>query len=87
MVYTFGFSIGLGVVGSGEGEVIVEEASKLLGEGRGELWSSIRDNFVVETKAKVNFIEEEGDNPFCSDSFLNGVENHPLCKPMVDHDQ
>ena len=82
----FSFSISLGVVGGGEGEVIVKEVSELLGKGRGELWSSIRDNFVVETKVKVNFIEEGG-NPFCSDNFLSGAENHPLCKPMVDHDQ
>ena len=75
------------MVGSGEREVIVEEASKPLGEGRGKLWSSVRDNFVIEAKAKVNFIEEEGGNPFGSDGFLCGAENYLLCKPMVDHDQ
>ena len=83
----FSFFIDLGVVGGGEGEVVVEEVSELLGKGRGELWSSIRDNFVVETEVKVNFIEEEGGNSLCSDSFLGGAENHPLCKPMVNHDQ
>ena len=75
------------MVGSGEEEVVVEEASELLGKGKGELWSSIRDNFVVETKVKVNFIEEEGGNSLYNDRFLGGAENHSLCKPMVDHDQ
>ena len=75
------------MVGGGEGEVIVEEASELLGKGRGKLWSSVRDNFVIEAKAKVNFIEEEDGNSFSSDSFLSGAENHPLCKPMVNHNQ
>ena len=33
LIDTFCFAIRLGVVGSGQGEVIVEELSKLLGEG------------------------------------------------------
>ena len=32
-------------------------------------------------------MEKEGCNSFCSDGFLHGAKNHPLNKPMVDHDQ
>ena len=47
LVDTFCFTIRLWMVGSGEGEVIVQEFSKLLGEDRGELQTSIRDDLVV----------------------------------------
>ena len=32
-------------------------------------------------------MEEEIGDPFCSDGFLGRAKNHPLSKPMVDHDQ
>ena len=32
-------------------------------------------------------MKEESGDPFCSDGFLSGAENHPLSKPMVGHDQ
>ena len=83
----FCFAIGLGVVGGGQGEVIVQEFSKLLGEGRGELWTMIRDDLVVEPEVEVYFMKEKGDYPFGSDRFLSGAENYPLHKAMVDHDQ
>ena len=53
LVYMFCFAIGLGVIGGGQGEVVIEESSKLLGEGRGELWATIRDDFVVEPEVEV----------------------------------
>ena len=37
LVDTFHFSVGLGMIGSGQGEVIIEEFSELLGNGGGEL--------------------------------------------------
>ena len=49
--------------------------------------ASVRDDLVVEAKAKVYFVEEECGNAFSSDVFLCGTENHPLSKPMVDHNQ
>ena len=47
----------------------------------------VRDDFVVEAKAKVYFVEKERGYAFSGDGFLRGAENYPLCKPMVDHDQ
>ena len=87
LVDAFGFTIRLEVVGSREGEIIVEEFAKLLGEGRGELWTMIRDNFVVKSKVEVYFVEEKSSYSFSSDRFLGRAENYPLCKAMVDHDQ
>ena len=49
--------------------------------------ASIGDDFVVEAKAEVYFVEKECGDAFRSDVFLCGTENHPLCKPMVNHDQ
>ena len=51
LVDMFCFAVRLGVIGGGKGEVIVEESIKLFGEGRGKLWSSIGDDFVIESKA------------------------------------
>ena len=47
----------------------------------------IRDNFVVEFKMEVYFVEKECCYSFGSDCFLSGVENYLLCKAMVNHNQ
>ena len=49
--------------------------------------ASVGDYFVIKAEAKENFMKEEIGNPFCSNGFLSGAENHPLSKPMVNHDQ
>ena len=36
---------------------------------------------------KEYFVKEENSDPFCSDGFPSGAENHPLSKSMVDHSQ
>ena len=41
LVDTFCFTVRLRMVGGGKGEVIVQEFSKLFGEGRRELWAII----------------------------------------------
>ena len=51
LVNSFSFTIGLGVVCSGEGEVVVKEFAEFFGEGGGELGTLIRDNFVIESEA------------------------------------
>ena len=47
----------------------------------------IRDDFVKKSKAKEDFVEKEGGDSLGSDGFLGRAKNHPLSKPMVDHDQ
>ena len=75
------------MISGGERKVIVEELAELLGKGRSELWTSVRDDFVVKSKMKVDFVEEEGGYSFSGDCFLSWAENYPLHKAMVDHDQ
>ena len=41
----------------------------------------------MKAEVKEDFVKEETGNPFCSDGFLSGAENHPLSKSMVNHDQ
>ena len=43
--------------------------------------------FVTKTEVKEDFVKEEVGDSFHGDGFLSGAENHPLSKPMVDHDQ
>ena len=88
LVEAFSLSIGLGMIGGGEGYFIVKESAKFFGELRGELGASIRDQFVIEAESHEYFLEKELSNSFGSDGFLAGRENYPLSKPMVhrDHD-
>ena len=58
-----------------------------MGEGGGELRALVGDDFVKKSKAKEDFVEEKGGNPFGGDGFLRGAKNHPLSKSMVYHDQ
>ena len=41
LVDMFCFTIRLGVIDSGDGEVVIEKFTKLLGEDRGKLWTSV----------------------------------------------
>lgn len=47
----------------------------------------IRNDFVIKFKVKEYSEEKEGCNILGSNRFLGGVENRPLSKPMVYHDQ
>ena len=87
LVDLFHFAVRLRVVCCGKGEVVVEKFSKLLSKDRGKLWATIGDHFVVEPKAEIYFVEEEGSNPLSGDCFLSGAENYPLRKAMVNHKQ
>ena len=51
LVNMFCFTVRLGVISGGKGEVIVEKLSKLLDKGEGKLWAMIKDDLVVEPKA------------------------------------
>ena len=55
LVDAFCFAVSLGVVRGGEGKFVAKEFSKFFGEGRGELWSSVGDDFVVETESFEDF--------------------------------
>ena len=48
--------------------------------------ASVRDYFVIKAEVKKDFVKEEIGDSFSGDNFISGAENHPLSKPMVDHD-
>ena len=45
LVYPFGLSVRLQVIGGREGEIVLEDASKFLGQFGGKLGSMIGDDF------------------------------------------
>ena len=47
----------------------------------------VGDDFIEKSKAKEDFVEKEGGNPFGGERFFSRAENYPLSKPMVYHDQ
>ena len=75
------------MIGSGEGNVVREELGKFLHKGRGELWTAVQDNLVIEAETSKNVFEKQGSNSGSINSFITRDENHPLSKPMVDHNQ
>ena len=86
LIDLFRFAVGLWVIGGGERKVVVEEFSKLSSEGRCELGTAIRDDFVKKSKVEENFVEKEGGDSFGGNGFLGRAKNYPLSKPMVYHD-
>ena len=86
LVYPFHFSVSLRVIGCGEADVVLEEAGKFLCEGRGKLWSPIRDHLGVEAKSRKNIGEEKLGYSFGINVFCAGAVNYPLRKSMVYHD-
>ena len=67
LMNTFCFTVRLGVIDSREGEVIVKHHLKFFCKGRGELWTMIRDYFVVKPEKKVDFMEKEVGYSLCGD--------------------
>ena len=39
------------------------------------------------SSVRNDFVEKEGGDSLSGDGFLGRAKNHPLSKPMVDHDQ
>ena len=87
LVDMFCLSIRLRVIGSQEEKAVVEELSKFLGKGGCELWTTIRDDLVIESKMEVDLMEKKGSYPFGSDGLSSVTENYPFCKTMVNHNQ
>ena len=86
LIYSLSFPISLRVIGGGEGDIVLKETGEFLGEGQGELWSSIRDHFRMEAESRENMGEKEFGNSGSIDVFCAGAINYPLHKAMVYHD-
>ena len=85
-VHPFRFSISLGVIGSREGDVILEKASEFSSESRGKLWSSVGNYLGVDTELRENVGKEKLGYSFGVNVFCAGAINYPLREPMVYHD-
>ena len=59
LIGSFGLSISLGVICSGELDVVLEEASQFSGEGTCKLWSSVGYQRIMEAKAFEYMVEEK----------------------------
>ena len=67
LIGSFGLSISLRMVRSGESDVIFEDSGKFFGECRGELGSSVRNEDVVKSEAFEYMVEKELGNTICID--------------------
>ena len=74
------------MIGGREGDVILEEAGKFSGEGRGELWSSVGNYLGMEAESRENIGKEKLGYSFGVNIFSAGAINYPLSEPMVYHD-
>src|ERR1700759_38706 len=86
LVYSFCFSIGLRVKRGAHAVINFKELTHFLKHFRCELWSSVRDNDVRESKSSPDLINK---NLRCSksiDFLCTWSINYPLRKAMVYHD-
>ena len=67
LIGSFGLSISLRVVRSGESNIVFEDSGKFLGKRRSELGSPVRNKSVVKSEAFEYMIEKELGNTICID--------------------
>ena len=86
LIGSFGLSVSLRVVSSGESYVVVEEACQFLCKGRGKLRTTVRDECVMKSKAFEYKVKKQLGNSCSINGFVARCKNYPLRKAMVDHD-
>ena len=69
LIGSFSLSISLGVIGSKKADVVFEDSSKFSGKGGSELWATIRDEGIMESKAFEHVIKKELGNTVHVNSF------------------
>ena len=69
LIGSFSLSIGLGVIGSRQLNIIFQEVSQFSCKGRSKLRTSIRDEHVMKAKAFEDIVEEDLSDP----SSINGL--------------
>ena len=78
LIYLLRFTIGLGMVGGREGDVVFQKLGKFSCESRGELGSFVGDDLVVKTESGEYMMEKDVSNVSGGGSFVARAENHPL---------
>ena len=59
LIGLFSLSVSLGVIGSGQADVIFKDSSEFSGEGRCELWATIRDEDIMKSKVFEYVVKKE----------------------------
>ena len=59
LIGSFGLSVSLRMVCSRKSNIIFEDPGKFLSERRSELWSSVRDESIMKSKAFEHMVEKE----------------------------
>ena len=86
LVYTFCFTIGLGVKGYRQGLIYVKFAPGFSHKLGSELWASIRDYMLWESSSSPDIVQVELSSFFCSDSFATWGDNNGFTEAIY-HDQ
>ena len=86
LIGSFGLSVGLGVVGRGETNVVFKDTGKFTSKGGGKLRASVGDDGVIQAEMFEHIVKKELGNSVCVDCVATRGENYPLSKAMVDHD-
>ena len=68
------------MIGGGEGDIVLKEASEFLCEGQGELWSFVQDYLGMKTKSRENMGKKELGHSGSINVFCAGAINYPLHK-------
>ena len=74
------------MIGSGKGNIVLEEVGEFSCEGQGKLGSSVRDYFGMEAESRKDIGEEKLGHSLGINVFCAGAINYPLSKSMVYHD-
>ena len=69
LIGSFSLAIGLGVIGSGQLNIILQEASKFSSKGQSKLRTTIKDECVMEAEAFEDIIKENLDDSCGIDDF------------------
>ena len=68
LIGSFGLSVGLRMVCGRKSNIIFEDSGKFLSECGSELWSSVRDESIVKSKAFEHMVKKELGNTVRIDS-------------------
>ena len=59
LIGSFSLSVSLGVIGSREADIVFKDSSEFSGEGRCELWATIRDEGIMKSKVFEYVVKKE----------------------------
>ena len=69
LIGSFSLPISLRMISSGKVDIISEDSSEFLGEGRRKLWATVGDKNVMKSKTFEHVVKQELSNSICVNSF------------------